>query len=190
MKNCKAMAARLGFLTLLAFLSVALFAEDSPRATGKVDISFQFTRQNGWATNQYAVWIEDANGNVIKTLFVPKFTGKGGWEKREDTVSEWVKRSNVAGMPKEELSAITGATPRTGDLVYTWDLTDKNGSPVPAGRYTFFVEGTLRWKNRVLWSGSVDVGGKPNQADAQAVFTGDSDKERAMITGVRAKYLP
>ena len=40
------------------------------QVNGKLKISIDFNRSSTPASNQYAVWIEDMDGNVVKTLFV------------------------------------------------------------------------------------------------------------------------
>jgi hypothetical protein len=103
--------------------------------------------------------------------------------------------------PKLELlsdvDAVTGATPDGGTLSYTWDLSDAYGGAVPPGAYGFFVEGSLRWKNRVLFSGVVEVGGAPitvkagaeyfyEASDGQSALSDDS-QENAMIGEVTVR---
>lgn len=43
------------------------------QVNGKLKISIDFNRSSTPASNQYAVWIEDMDGNVVKTLFVTNF---------------------------------------------------------------------------------------------------------------------
>ena len=52
----------------LLFLSgcAATTAEQPQREDDIVTVSFDYAKQEGYATNQFAVWIEDANGNLVK----------------------------------------------------------------------------------------------------------------------------
>jgi len=134
-------------------------AQYSPAlATGQVDISFDFTRQTGAASNQYAVWIEDTAGSLVKTLYASAWTANGGYRTRPDSIALWAEKSGLANMSGSEVDAVSGATPRTGRQSYTWDMTDTEGSVVASGVYTIFVEGTLRWKNYVIYSATVEIG--------------------------------
>ena len=162
-----------------------------------VTISFDYEKQQGYASNQFAVWVENEDGELVKTLFVTNFTAKGGYEKRPDAIPVWVAR---AGLKQGNAAdAVSGATPKSGSLSYVWDLTDENGARVPNGTYTFFVEGTLRWKNQVLFSGVIELNGEAAAADAIAEYTyADSDEqaaltqdspENAMIQNVFARYI-
>jgi hypothetical protein len=116
-------------------------------------ISFDFEKQSGWASNQFAVWIEDAKGNYVESLYVTAWAADGGAEKRAEVLSTWVNRSGLTGKPQAEIDAVSSATPDTGALSYTWDFAD-----YPDGEYSFFVEGNLRWANRVIFSGTFTTG--------------------------------
>ncbi|MCD8029788.1 MAG: DUF2271 domain-containing protein [Bacteroides sp.] len=48
---------------------------------GKLEITVDYKRQDGRGSNQYAVWVEDAVGNLVKTLYVTQFTADGGYKK-------------------------------------------------------------------------------------------------------------
>jgi hypothetical protein len=161
-------------------------------ATGEVTVTFDYTRQRGSASNQFAIWIEDMDGGYVKTLYATRYTANGGYERRPDSIPIWVQKSGV--------DAVTSATPREGPLSYVWDLTDKDGSSVPKGEYKVFVEGTLRWKNQVLYSGVIDLAGEAAAMDLTPEFTfagADNQPaltqeapEAAMITSVKASFAP
>ena len=163
-----------------------------------VAVTFDYQKQTGFASNQFAVWIENEDGALIKTLYATRFTASGGYRDRPDAIPVWVERSGLSEMT--DVDAITGATPKSGSLRFVWDLTDTSGQRVPDGSYRFFVEGTLRWKNRVLFSGELLLDGGAASAEAapaytyatsdeQSALTGDSP-EHGMIANVRAAYIP
>ena len=105
-------------------------------------ISFDFQR-GGIASSQYAIWIEDEEGKLIRTLYATSFTVKGGYKYRRDAIPFWVRKACLEKMTETQVDAITGATPYNGKLTYIWDGTDQNGIQVPKGKYHFFIEGTL-----------------------------------------------
>ena len=168
--------------------------------SGEVVISFNFERQSGSASNQFAVWIEDTSGNMIKTLYATGYTANGGYRDRPDSIALWVERSGLASMSADEVDAISGATPGTGQLSYTWDLTDMDGETVLPGEYQFFVEGTLRWKNFVLFPEVVELGTAPLTVQAVAEYTYEASSrygaltsdspENNMITSVAVAFIP
>jgi len=182
------------FVFLLIFALTAIYAE-----TNKVEISFTFTKQNGFASNQFAVWIEDARGNYIKTLYATKFTAAGGWKKREMSLPVWVKQSKLSEMTKTQIDAVSGPTPKNGLLKYNWDGTDAAGKAVSPGEYKVKVEATLRNENQALYTASVKLSnlttadekkaGSVNiKTEAEVVYSGKSTEERGMIGSVTVSY--
>jgi hypothetical protein len=168
--------------------------------TGEVVITFDYEKISGSASNQWAVWIEDMDGNYINTVYATRWTAGGGFKTRPDSIALWVEKSDIASMPDYYVDAISGATPKAGTQSYTWNLQDINGDLVLPGDYKFFVEGTLRWKNYVLYSGIITIGDAPMtaQADAEYVYEASDrqaalmseSSENAMITAVAASFQP
>ena len=165
---------------------------------GLAVISFDYKKQSGYASNQFAVWIEDMDGHFIKTLYATNYTAKGGYKNRPDSIALWVEKSGLASMDKPDAAA--GATPKAGTLSYEWDLTSADGGAVAPGEYRFFVEGSLRWKNRVIYSGVIKTGGGAAEITAGAEFIReasdgqpaltDGSPENAMIGAVTASFTP
>jgi hypothetical protein len=189
---------------LLVFLTACdesdTYAPPTAFEAGKLTVTFDYEKLSGYASNQFAVWIEDMDGNFINTIVATRWTAQGGYKNRPDSIAVWVSKSDPASMQQADIDAISGATPNTGELSYTWNLTDTQGNTVPPGDYKFFVEGTLRWKNSVLYSGVITLGDSPmtvqaeaeffyEASDNQAAFTGESP-ENAMIGAVTASYFP
>jgi hypothetical protein len=156
----------------------------------KVEITLVYQRQKGIASNQFAIWIEDASGRYIQTLYATRFTAKGGWKKRPESLPEWVKAAQPLKLSAKEIDAMTGATPSAGNLTYVWDCKDDKGIMVPAGEYRYLVEANLRWNSRVLYRGIINIGDPAQQSQATSEFFGDNEQEREMITNVVAKYYP
>jgi hypothetical protein len=186
-------------LLCLLVCGCASKAAAPPDVTGpSLTVTFDYEKQSGYATNQFAVWIEDGAGNHVKTLYATRFTVNGGYKNRPDSIPRWVEKSGLAEWSKEQTDAVTSATPKAGTLSYVWDLTDADGNAVKPGTYTFFVEGSLRWKNRVLWSGTTDISGGPAaiQATAETIYESSDDQaalteaspENNMLRGVQATF--
>jgi len=156
-------------------------------AQGKLEIIVSYERQSGRGSNQYAIWIENAQGQIVKTLFVTKFTAQGGYSFRPDCTPIWVKKAEPTSLSKQEIDAFSGATPRTGNHTYTWNLADDK---VTTGEYTFYVEGTLLGKSTVLFKGVISVGNNEVSVSPQAEFSSDDKENKGMITAVKATYFP
>ena len=167
---------------------------------GRVEISLDYERISGSASNQYAIWFEDMDGNLVRSLYASKWTADGGYRTRPDSIPIWVEKAGLSSMDPAEVDAVSGATPRTGAQLHTWNLLDDNGHPVPPGLYRYFLEGTLRWKNQVLFTGIIDTSGGNATVYADAEYTYEaSDRfgaltedstENAMITSVVAVFFP
>ncbi|MCL2210087.1 MAG: DUF2271 domain-containing protein [Treponema sp.] len=168
----------------------ALAQNVSPK--NAAEITFSFTRQSGSASNQFAVWIEDSSGQYVKTLYATRWTANGGWQRRSTAVPLWVKQFNLSEKPNEMLDVVSGATPRTGTLKYTWDGTNSRGAAVPAGDYVLILEGTIRWENLVYYRAPIRLGQGAANANVSVEYVSgdrDSDAERSMIGDVKVMVL-
>ena len=169
--------------------------------SGEVVITFDYEKISGTASNQFAVWIEDTDGNYINTVYATQWTANGGYKDRPDSIAMWVEKSDISSMPDYYVDAVAGATPKTsGSQSYTWNLKDINGNTVQPGDYRFFVEGSLRWKNYVLYSGVITISDTPVTVTADAAYNyeasdnqpalSNESPENAMITAVTANFTP
>ncbi|MCC8161669.1 MAG: DUF2271 domain-containing protein [Lachnospiraceae bacterium] len=174
-------------------------AQEVEEGSDYVEISFHYEKQSGLGSNQFAVWIEDENGDVVRTLYATYFIANGGYTRRPEAIPTWVEKSGVKSMETDEVDAITGATPDTSDLSFLWDLTDQDGNSVEPGEYTYYVEGTMYMSNRFLFTGVIDTSGDEvtTTASAEYIYEGDSEKDtlseessqNSMITDVTASYV-
>jgi hypothetical protein len=171
------------FVFLLLAAGAAAFAQT-------VEVSFTYTRQGGFGSNQFALWIEDAQGRCVKTLYATRFTASGGYARRPQSIPDWVRQSGLARMSRDQVDAFTGATPRTGVLRYRWDGTDQGGTALPPGAYRVFLEASLRNENRVLYSAPVQLGASSGPVEIQPRYFGNDRRERAMISGVNVSCMP
>jgi len=144
-------------LVLVVFLllssSCGAPQSDAEPQTGEyVRFDIGFNKQSGYASNQFAIWIETADGEFVKTVAATKFTANGGYKNRPDCLVLWRESGGL-----DDIDAVTSATP-SGEAAYQWALDDYKGNPVPDGDYNYYVEGNLRWGNRVIYSGTLSVG--------------------------------
>jgi hypothetical protein len=163
-----------------------------------LQITFDFERQSGWASNQFAVWLETEDGDFVRTLYVTGWTANGGYASRPMSIPLWVQRSGLAGTPKHEVDTVSGATPRTGLVSVGFAASEENG--FPPGEYRFFVEGSLRWSNRVMFSGLIEVGDQAATVEAERTLIHqkcdnhdeltDESAEISMLSNVIARYTP
>ena len=161
-------------ISLLFVCTVSTLLASCASKPGTVELSFNYTKQAGPGSNQYAVWIEDAAGKVVKTLFVTEFTSKGrsrdgskparGYTYRTSCMPTWVKHVGAESLTDEQMDAFTGATPaQSGVQTFTWDFTDQAGKPVAKGNYRVYLEATYNGNSVVTYTGTVTSGQKPGE---------------------------
>ncbi len=182
---------------VVCFIVAQSFLGKTPKPT-YLEVAFNYQRQETHGSNQFAVWIENEAGEVVKTLFVTHFTAKGrvhgdeelvrGYIKRPYCVPTWVKDVKAEELSDEQMDAISGATPQESGLkTFTWDFTDQEGNKVKAGTYKVFVEATLFDPSSVLYTGSFSTKDELGTAvEFTSSYTVPEDDHKGMISGVQA----
>ena len=181
---------------LLAIPAVALNKKGKAAKANYLEVSFNYQRQAGPGSNQYAVWIENEKGEVVKTLFVTSYTTKGrvrgneqpmrGYIKRPHCVPTWVKNAKANDLTDQQLDAVTGATPQIdGKQTFIWDFTDQQGKTVKNGTYHVFVEATLYQASDIIYKGIFSTKGKPGNISLTSKLTEPDEKHKDMITNVK-----
>ena len=185
-------------LTALLLMVPAMVQAQSKGNAKTLEVSFDYQKQPGPGSNQYAVWIENEEGDVVKTLFVTSYTTKGrvrgneqpmrGYVKRPNCVPTWVKVSKASEKSDQQLDAFTGATPQTGGLqTFVWDFTDQQGNAVPQGTYKVLVEATLFQASDIIYSGTFSTKDKSGAVTLTSTITQPDEKHQDMITNVKAE---
>ena len=162
----------------------------------RVTVGFNYNHKDGPGSNQYAVWVEDSSGKLVKTLFVTSFTTKGrsrdgeplvrGYVKRPTCVPTWVEKSNAKEMSDLELDGVTGATPASGHRTYSWDFKDASGNLVAAGKYRICVEATLFNKSSIIYYGDFSVPASKGRIPMTYKYTELDEVHKDMISDIRA----
>lgn len=186
------------FLSTVLF-AISLFASSSfAQSISSVEISFNYQRQDGPGSNQYAIWVENAQGEVIRTLFVTSYTTKGrargnaelvrGYIKRPNCVPTWVKAVKADNLSDEELDVFTGATPKASGLQsFTWDLKDQQGKAIEEGTYKILVEATLYGKSIATYQTSFSTSDdKESHLSFTRTITKEEERHSGMISDVKA----
>jgi hypothetical protein len=183
-----------------ALLLIPAIAQNKQGKAGKaksLEVSFDYQKQAGPGSNQYAVWIENEKGDVVKTLFVTSYTTKGrarggepakrGYIVRPACVPTWVKTVKADEQSDQQLDAVTGATPQAGGMqTFTWDFTDQQGKAVPQGNYTIKVEATLYFDSDIIYSGTFSTKDKAGDINLTSTLTKEDEKHKDMVTNVKA----
>ena len=208
MRQKKMIIAALATIMLLAIPAMVLCKQsEQVRAQSKkgeaakkaqtLEVSFDYQRQAGPGSNQYAVWIENEKGDVVKTLFVTSYTTKGrarggeqpkrGYIVRPACVPTWVKTVKADEKTDQQLDAVTGATPQAGGTqTFTWDFTDEQGKAVPQGNYKVVVEATLFFDSDIIYSGTFSTKDKEGDIKLTSTLTKEDEKHKDMVTNIKA----
>ena len=184
-------------ICVVAALSITMVATAATQKKATtVEVSFEYERQQGGGSNQYAVWIENEQGDVVRTLFVTAFTSKGrsrdgqparrGYTFRPACVPTWVTHAKAADMSDAEIDGITGATPQSGRQTFVWDMKDAQGKKVPAGTYKVYVEATLFNESIVTYTGTFSTKGKAGAIKMAFSQTQPDEQHAGMIKAVEA----
>jgi len=130
--------------------------KDAALAAGeKVAITFHLGFLDELAP-QTGLWIEDANGAFVKTLYVSGFSGYA--KEKQVNLPDWSKSS------KFETDGTTGASIDWGKYTYMWDLTDHQGKRVQNGTYKVQLE--VSWWPSMKYgraSAEIRVGSSPDE---------------------------
>jgi len=164
--------------------------EEEADAGRRLEITFNYNKQRMIASSQFAFWIEDMDGKYIETIYVTQWTAKGGFSYRPHSIPHWVSVAKPGEMSPEEVDAISGATPRSGDYMLIWDFTDRNGNMVTGTQYRFFIEGTMNNDDTVLYSGIINIGGESWEEYPTPMFSIQDSEYKNMITNVRVAFFP
>ena len=188
------MKTRIILSTILAVIIAmpAMAQRNTSKKASAVELSFNYQKQAGAGSNQWAVWIENSEGKVVRTLTVTSFTSKGrggrrGYTFRPTCVPTWVKNAKAEEMTDEQIDAVTGATPaQSGIQTYTWDFKDADGKDVPAGDYKLCFEATLYFNSILLYSGTFSTKDKAGDIKLTSTLTEEDEAHKNMITEVKA----
>jgi hypothetical protein len=147
----------------LACASLAPPQESPPRPrVGTLEVSFLYMPPSSGVEPTYhtAMWIEDAKGNPVKTLYVSQELSS--WEYRMgEACPDWIKQAHWEKAPRAEVDAVTAPTPSVGSETKVFDLA-KLG--VLSGSYQFKFQVHITEQHNVLHRGALTVG-----PDTQAV---------------------
>lgn len=123
---------RLFTSTLIIILTLSVFAQT--QGTLSVSAATSNAGGNYNPKNIVAIWIEDANGNFIKTLLVYAQTQK-------THLNNWQASTTAVGSENNSVDAITGATKTShATRTCTWNGKNYSGVVVPDGTYKVRME--------------------------------------------------
>lgn len=103
----------------------------------ELTISLELKQQEGFAKRPFAaIWIEDQNGNVVKTLAL--WYNKPRWLR--DLRAWYRKNGSAMTADPSAFVSVTGATRSAGTYSFKWDGKDAKGTTVKQAVYTVYIE--------------------------------------------------
>jgi hypothetical protein len=138
-----------------------------------------------------ALWVEDVQGNYLRTLYVSRWEAGAGYSR--NILPQWVEASKEArGMDQAaNVDAVTSATLQAGETpaVFAWDLKDWKGGTVVPGSYLVKLQcdgkrGVITWTGRVTVAGEkIEVLAVPEPAPA-------ADGSNAYVRDMTVAFAP
>lgn len=122
--------------TFLIYLLLSFVMAGYTQTVGElsVSVSTSDTGGNYKPRNVMAIWVENSDGDFIKTLLAYA-------DKRKGYLTHWKNVTTNAGTAYNKVDAVSGATKSShGTRTCTWDGTNFSGDTVDDGTYTLCLE--------------------------------------------------
>lgn len=183
-------------LLLGALLLIIISTGTNAQKASTLEITFDYSKQPGPGSNQYAIWVENAQNEVVRTLFVTSFTTKGrardnqktdrGYRFRPTCVPTWVKHIDADKQTDNQIDGYTGATPQESGLQkFVWDFKNQEGQLVKSGTYKIYIEATYFNNGIVTYIGQFTTEDKAGNVECTKVYSDESvETHKDMIQNV------
>jgi hypothetical protein len=165
-------------------------APTGPFIQGTLSAKFTYEKMPGSGSNQFALWVEDAEGNYVRTFFSTRFTSTGGWTYRENALPSWIQRFKPETRTDSEVDAITIQTPQSGAQSFSLPFVGEYGYPLPVGEYKIVLEATLRQEDQVVYEAVMNIGESVVTVEPEAQYKGSGTDDRGMIGDVVFTFTP
>lgn len=136
-------------------------------------------------TYHTALWLEDADGRMVKTLFVSQELS-GGAYRVVTACPDWVKQAHWEAAPQNEVAAVTAPTPAVGKGELTFDLAKLN---LPPATYGFRFQVHITEQHNVLYRGTFTLGGPDANIKLETLIgPGKMDSAEQFVRDVEVRY--
>ncbi len=160
----------------------------APAAAGKLVVSFLYMPPSEIEpTYHTAMWLEDKDGKMVKTLFVSQELSVNEY-KQGIACPTWIKQSSWAKADKSVVDAVTGPTPNVGSGTMSFDLNQLGIAP---GSYRFCFQVHIVDKYNVLFRGAVDVGQAAQEVKIEELYSPNKPgASHEIVRDVYVQYVP
>jgi hypothetical protein len=141
-------------------------AASAPRGAGTLVVRFFYEAPRSvHPTYHTAIWLEDAAGKLVRTLYVSQELSDREY-KLGTVCPDWVRQAKWEAAPADEVAAVTAPTPVLGESELTFDLAKLGVAP---GTYGFRFQMHVEEDFNVLYRGEVRVGGPTGEIALETV---------------------
>jgi len=134
---------------------------------GRIEVRFVYLDPGSIdPTYHTAMWLEDAKGNMVQTLFVSNDLSTTYYQSGK-VCPDWVKQAGWAKAPKSLVNAATGPTPNVSAGMMPFDLEKFKVAP---GKYKFRFEVNIDDRNNVLFQGDLEVGDSEQELKIETLY--------------------
>lgn len=154
-----------GFAALLGSSALAR-VPGAKKFDGRLEVAIDvnIAKQDGFRVHRpyVAVWIEDKNGNAVKTLSLWVQTERRGPRWIPD-LRRWYRdaQEKVLAAGGDLVTTVSSATREAGKYTVIWDGKDEAKKWVSQGEYYVFIEAAREHGTYQLISQKVSIGSKP-----------------------------
>jgi len=142
-------------------------------ASARLTVSFTFAASSsgGQVRNPYvAVWVEDAAGNLVKTIAL--------WHEDRGGQDRWLSEMKAfSALDAADAQTVSSATRQPGSYTVQWDGSTSQGARASAGRYRLFIEAAREKGPYELVQQQIDLGSQ--SASFSLTPSGEITKARA-----------
>lgn len=139
-------------------------AKSAPVTSLELVVKFELNRPEGkqYRRPYVAIWLEDADEFPVKTAVLWMQTKQPGPRWHRDLL-RWFRNDGVRKLADQTdlIGTISSATRNAGEYKAVFDGKDDAGKPLPAGKYTLFIEVAREHGTYQLIRHKVNLGNEP-----------------------------
>ena len=175
-------------ISIISILLIACSSHSNNPASGSIIITYQLNEVEELEPSyQTVIWLEDLNGQYIKSFLVSEYLSYGGYN--DSTICpNWSIPANWDSVSEEIFDAVTSATPPIGQNELNIDLEKEK---LPAGKYRYIIQSHIIEQYNILYHGTIVVGGESNHNIATREFIPEKHSLAFdVLENVKAEYKP
>ncbi|MEN8192134.1 MAG: DUF2271 domain-containing protein [Bacteroidota bacterium] len=163
---------KIGINLILVLTQLSLFISCGSDFKGELSIHYELKEFD----LPSVVWLEDADNNYLKTLMVADWLSYDGH--RDSLVCpNWSQEANWGNVSKEELDAVTMATPDINKHKIVLNIKKEKLEP---GLYYYLVQTHVEDEYNILYKGKINIGEKYDSTVASVNYIPKKNPDSTM----------